>query len=65
MDPNIIYVTSQDAGVWFSTDGGATWSSLNVGLYNEFVTSFAIDPLDNTIIYAGTEGGGVFRLKRQ
>ena len=45
-----------------STDGGATWSAFNAGLTITLVTALAIDPATPTIVYAGTEGGGVFSI---
>lgn len=46
-----------DAGVFKSTDAGATWKSANVGLTDPRVLSLAIDPLFPATVYAGTEGG--------
>jgi hypothetical protein len=61
-NPNLVYATSGDAGVWLSRNGGGSWAPLNDGLANLFVTAFAIDPRDNNVLYAGTEGGGVYRF---
>src|SRR5262249_44078347 len=51
-------------GVFKSVDGGASWSALNTGLTNTSVEALAINPSAPTIVYAGTEGGGVFRIRQ-
>jgi photosystem II stability/assembly factor-like uncharacterized protein len=44
-----------------STDGGASWSRLNLPLTpHDRVTELAIDPRNPGIVYAGTAGEGVF-----
>jgi photosystem II stability/assembly factor-like uncharacterized protein len=48
------------SGVFYSTNSGATWTSLGIGITNQKVTSLAIDPLTPSILYAATNGG-VFR----
>ena len=51
------------SGVFKSTDGGGSWSSVSTGLppYGPFVTALALDPTTPTTLYAGTNGGGVFK----
>lgn len=45
-------------GVYKSTNGGTSWSVVNIGLSGiTFVDALAIDPTDNSVIYAGTSGG--------
>jgi hypothetical protein len=55
-DGNTVYAGAASGGVWKSTDGGGTWSpmsgegsqpTLNMG-------SIAVDPVNPSIIYAGT-----------
>jgi hypothetical protein len=48
------------SGIVKSTDGGLTWAAAGSGLANRCVTSLAIDPLNPSTIYAGTNEG-VFR----
>ncbi|HUK90230.1 MAG TPA: hypothetical protein VLZ81_07505, partial [Blastocatellia bacterium] len=31
-DPDVVFVGTQDAGVWKSTDAGASWASSNSGI---------------------------------
>jgi ligand-binding sensor domain-containing protein len=51
-------------GVYFSTNGGSTWEIFGTGLINTQVRSLGIDSSDpeNLFLYAGTMGGGVWRL---
>lgn len=48
-------------GVFKTTDGGNTWIAMNSGLTITNVSSLAINPIDSSIVYAGTRGGGVFK----
>jgi photosystem II stability/assembly factor-like uncharacterized protein len=49
--------------VFKSTNGGTNWSAVNTGLTNTYVRALAIDPATPATLYAGTEGGGVFKTK--
>lgn len=49
-------------GVYKSINGGSSWIAVNNGLSNLNVTSLAIVPTDTQIVYAGTWGGGIFKL---
>ncbi len=49
-------------GVLASTDGGATWHNVSAGLQNLSVTSLQVSP-DARLLFAGTEEGGVHRLR--
>ena len=40
-----------------STNGGADWSAVNIGLTNYYVYALAIDPATPSTLYAGTDGG--------
>jgi hypothetical protein len=48
--------------VFQSTDGGASWKAVNSGLTALAVSSLTLDPQDPNTLYAGTRGGGVFRI---
>lgn len=60
--PRVIYVSDSHTGVYRSDDSGQSWAKLNAGLTMRDVSSLAISS-DGLILYAGTEGGGVFRLE--
>jgi photosystem II stability/assembly factor-like uncharacterized protein len=60
VDPRLMYVSAGD--VLASTDAAATWSVLGGGL-DDAALALAIDPVDGTTLYAGTDRG-VFVLQR-
>jgi photosystem II stability/assembly factor-like uncharacterized protein len=45
------------AGVFKSTDGGASWNAANTGLMTTDIRALTIDPLSATTVYAGGVGG--------
>ncbi len=55
---NIVY-TGNDGGIWKSTDGGATWTSLNNSSYSatQFI-SIALHPTDREYMTGGTQDNG-------
>ncbi len=62
--PSTLYAGTWGAGAFKSTDGGGSWTALNIGLTNLSVCALAIDRVTPTILYAGTAGGGVFHLQQ-
>jgi photosystem II stability/assembly factor-like uncharacterized protein len=48
-------------GVWESTNGGQNWTQINNGLTTLTVQALAFDG-NSRKLFAGTDGGGVFRL---
>ncbi|MFO0838134.1 MAG: hypothetical protein U1D55_06365 [Phycisphaerae bacterium] len=46
-------------GIWYSADGGLTWTPVNDDLPNLAICALAIDPTNPNILYAGT-GEGLF-----
>ena len=63
MDPKntkVLYSGTYNS-VFKSTNGGKSWSEVSIGLPEADIISFAINPEDPNIIYAGTEGCGVFK----
>jgi photosystem II stability/assembly factor-like uncharacterized protein len=57
----VIYASDLFGGVYRSSDGGGTWSGINNGLLMRSVNALAISS-DGMHLYAGTEGGGTYRL---
>lgn len=65
-DSQTIYATSPTGGIFKSTDGGATWSTINQGLTTTDIRSILVHPQDRNLLYAGgvgvvfksTDGGG-------
>lgn len=60
--PTTIYAGGN--GVAKSVDGGASWYSLGDGLPS-FVNVLALSPAEPALLYAGTDGRGVFALEQQ
>lgn len=56
-----VYAGDWLSGVYRSTDGGESWHHINEGLRTRAVQKLAISE-DGSILYAGTQGEGVFRL---
>jgi photosystem II stability/assembly factor-like uncharacterized protein len=59
-DPNILYA-GFNGDLQKTTDGGDTWVSSANGIDNPLVFSFAIDPNNTSVVYAGTAGTGAFK----
>src|SRR5262250_1271240 len=52
--PSIVYAGVFGAGVFKTTDAGATWNTINAGLTSTDVEALAIDPTAPSTLYAGT-----------
>ena len=61
-DPNRVYAGSFLAGgVFTSVDGGMTWTRHRLGSEIVYVWAIAIDRAGPNIVYAGTNGDGLFK----
>ncbi len=60
-DPDTVYI-GNDGGIYKTTDGGATWASLNSGLPITQINSVAVHPQDPQIALAGTQDQGLIRF---
>jgi len=58
---NLIYIGTENRGVYRSSNGGATWSEANTSLDNLNVQVLKINP-DTDTLYAGTKGGGIYSI---
>ncbi|MFQ5810914.1 MAG: hypothetical protein ACE5JM_14955, partial [Armatimonadota bacterium] len=54
-------VADRVSGVYRSANGGKSWKRINQGLSVRAVNALGIAS-DGSMLYAGTEGGGVCRL---
>lgn len=59
----IIFAGGHDLGVIKSTDGGVTWIKTDSGVKGSDIHALAINPLDNTHLFAFSVGNGVFATK--
>jgi uncharacterized protein (TIGR03437 family) len=57
----VLYAADLHTGVYRSADGGNLWVQVSKGLSTRAVTALSLSS-DGGTLYAGTEGGGVFRL---
>jgi photosystem II stability/assembly factor-like uncharacterized protein len=53
---DVVYIGTEDAAVWVTTDGGAEWTPIAEGLPERWVTSIAVDPADAAIAYVTHSG---------
>ena len=53
-DPDLYYAGGADAGIWRTSDGGATWQPLTDHMPTTATGALAIDPTNGNILYAGT-----------
>jgi len=60
-NPNNVWAADVRGGVFYSADYGKTWTEVNQGLTNRSITALGISS-DGLTLYAGSDGGGVFRL---
>ncbi len=60
-NPQILYAADLRVGVYRSENGGRLWTLINLGLRTRAVQALAIAS-DGSMLYAATQGEGVFRL---
>ncbi|MGC8789684.1 MAG: WD40/YVTN/BNR-like repeat-containing protein [Caldisericum sp.] len=56
-DSKLLFIGTYDNGAFISYDGGATWQQISNGFYTSRIFSLSVDPLNNKILYAGTNMG--------
>ncbi len=61
--PSIVYAATI-THVFRSADSGVTWQPLSNGLGDFYISSLEIDPSKTSVLYLGTQGGGVMRLQQ-
>jgi photosystem II stability/assembly factor-like uncharacterized protein len=58
----VVLAGTYDAGIWRSSDGGATWKAVHKATQPQErlaeVHTFAVDPKNSSIVYAGTDSTG-------
>ena len=60
-DPGIMYVATENAGVYKSIDGGLSWQPALNGLGGTNIGTLIIDPNSPSTLYAGVINGGVYK----
>jgi photosystem II stability/assembly factor-like uncharacterized protein len=69
MDAAIVYAGTIEQGIFRSSDGGETWQQVNQGISVLVengrrpldIRALAIDPEHPGVLYAGLDGGGVYK----
>src|SRR5262249_10755635 len=61
---NVIYIATNDGGIWKSTDGGTSWKPKTDFMSSLSMGAVTLDPGNPSIVYAGTgnlfDGAGLF-----
>jgi photosystem II stability/assembly factor-like uncharacterized protein len=61
---NVIYIATNDGGIWKSTDGGTSWKPKTDYMLSLSMGAVELDPANPSIVYAGTgnlfDGSGLF-----
>ena len=60
-DPDVMYVGTENAGVYKSINGGISWQPVHNGLGRAWIHSIVIDPADPRTVYVGVSTGGVYK----
>jgi hypothetical protein len=55
--PNTMYAGGVGGGVWKTINGGASWVPVSDSMANIAVVSLAMDPVNSSVLYAGTGEG--------
>ncbi len=56
VNPNLVMAGTDDGNVNISTNGGTSWTNINSGLPDRWITRVAFDPFDENTIYATCSG---------
>lgn len=57
VNTSTLYVGTAGGGVFKSTNGGTSWSEMNTGIPNKFITSLILAPLTQQKLYAVSDAG--------
>jgi hypothetical protein len=68
-NPDLVYaatapVVVPQAGLFKTTNGGASWTNVTAGIPNRYIMDVAIDPASNNTVYAVVSGFGTPHLYR-
>ncbi len=59
-DSEVIYIGTENAGIYKTIDGGNSWHPIHNGLGNARIVSLLIDPQDPEVLYASVQSGGIY-----
>jgi len=59
----VVWLASRTAGVYKSSDAGANWDKINLGLENVELKTIAVCCAQRTVALVGTVGKGIFRYE--
>ena len=60
-DAGVMYVGTQNAGIYKTLNGGISWQPMQNGLGRAAIDSLVIDPKDTRTLYAGVLLGGLYK----
>jgi len=55
-DGDVVYVGTDDANVWVTTNGGGNWTQINAGLPTRWITRVVVDPYDAGTVFVTLSG---------
>jgi photosystem II stability/assembly factor-like uncharacterized protein len=55
-DPDVIYIATENAGIYKTIDGGLSWAPAQQGLTQTTIYSLIADPQNSGTLYAGLDG---------
>jgi photosystem II stability/assembly factor-like uncharacterized protein len=68
LDPRILYLATEQGGVYISRNGGATWTDWSEGLWDRHLSEGGAGSLDilqhsvdGRLLFLGSSGSGVWR----
>ncbi len=60
-DSDVIYVGTENAGIYKSIDGGGSWKPMQNGMREGRIGGLAIDPNDSQVLYATIVEGSLYK----
>src|SRR5689334_12387222 len=59
--PGTLYTAGLEAGVFRSTNGGASWTNIGAGLPSDRLNTLAVDPRNAAVVYAAVTNQRLYK----